>query len=149
MTGYTYRSIEEIIVKKKSDKLSESDKISLMTSLFAEAGDDLKRSCYKVLDSRNDLDNRVLFCLSLRWDNRHMKYQLAEDNYQNKWCSLILSQNVLTSLKHHENIFKLLLPGANVKIMVNKKRSAIEDGVQQDFLFGYIVKLAESLNPYE
>lgn len=147
LTGYTYRSIEEFVVNKKSQKLSEADKTYLMTSLFKEAGQELKNSCYKVLDPNNPIDNRVLFCLALRWDNRHMKYLLAEEKFQSKWYPNILSQNIATSQKYHEEMFKLLLPGADVMSIFARKRAAIEDGVEQDILFGYIVKLAESLNP--
>ena len=147
LTGYTYRSVEELIFKTKSPSLSESEKAYFINSLFTEAGEDLKQSGYKILDPRHNLDNRVLLCLAIRWDNRHLKFQLADDKFQDEWGSIILSQNILSSLKHHENLFHLLLPSADAKALVAKKRSAIENGTQQDFLFGYIVKLAETLNP--
>lgn len=147
LSGYAYRSVEELIFKGESPSLSESEKAYFFNAFFSEAGEDLKQSGYKVLDTRNNLDNRVLFCLSIRWDNRHLKFQLADDKFQDEWGSVILSQNILSSLTHHENIFRLLYPGADAKSLVAKKRSAIADGTQQDFLFGYIVKLAETLNP--
>lgn len=147
LTGYTYRSIEEIISKRKSPPLSESDKEYFMRSLFSEAGDDLKQSGYKVLDPGDHLDNRVLFCLAIRWGNRHLKFQLVDDKFQDKWGETILSQNISLGMEHHESIFRLLFPGADAKSMAAKKHSEIADGTQQDFLFGYIVKLAESLVP--
>jgi len=148
LAGYTYRSIEELIVKRKNEVLSEAEKRQLMSSLFKEAEHDLKDSCYKVLDQLNFVDNRVLFCLSVRWKNGQLKYLLADDRYQREWFFKILSQNIATSIKYHEKIFKILIPGANVTAIVDKKRETIEQNEEQNLLFGYIVKLCESLSPY-
>jgi hypothetical protein len=148
LAGYTYRSIEELIVKRKSEMLSEAEKRHFMSSLLKDAEHDLENSCYKVLDTSNFVDNRVLFCLSVRWKNGQLKYLLADDIYQREWFFNILSQNIAKSMKYHEKIFKLLMPGADVTAIVERKREAIEDGTEQDFLFGYIVKLSESLSPY-
>ncbi len=148
LAGYTYRSIEELIVKRKSEMLSETEKHQLMSSLFKEAEHDLKNSCYKALDPVNFVDNRVLFCLSVRWKNGQLKYLLADDIYQREWFFNILSQNIAKSMKYHEKIFKILIPCADVTAIVNRKREAIEQSAEQDLLFGYIVKLCESLSPY-
>jgi hypothetical protein len=147
LSGYVFRSVEEIITKRRSDPLQESDRAWLMTSLFKEAGDDLNRSCYRPLAVKNDVDRRVLFCLALRWDNRHLKYQLTEDKYAHEWASIILSQNLTTCIKCHEKVFGLLMPGSNAQAITTMKHSSFEENVQEDFLFGYIVRLAESLNP--
>jgi hypothetical protein len=114
LAGYTYRFVEELIVKRKSEMLSETEKRQLMSSLFKEAEHDLKDFCYKVLDPSNFVDNRVLFCLSVRWKNGQLKYLLADDIYQREWFFNILSQNIVTSMKYHEKIFKILIPGADV-----------------------------------
>jgi hypothetical protein len=148
LAGYTYRSVEELIVKKKSAQLSEAEKHRLMSTLFKEAADDFANSCYKALDSNNSLDNRVLFCLAIRWNNGQLKYLLADDKYHQGWFFNILSQNITKSMKYHEKIFGLLLPGANVQELVAGKGEAIEQNAEQDLLFGYIVKLCESLNPF-
>lgn len=148
LAGYTYRSVEELIVKKKSAQLSEADKNRLMSLVVKEAADDFNNSCYKALDSNNYLDKRVLFCLAIRWNNGQLKYLLADDIYHQKWFFNILSQNITKSMKYHEKMFNLLTPGANVHALVNRKREAIEQNAEQDLLFGYIVKLSESLNPY-
>lgn len=148
LSGYTYRSIEEFIVNIKSEKLSESEKNSLISSLFKEAGEALRNDCYKVLNPDNIVDNRVLFCLSLRWDNRHMKYLLADEKHQSEWYSNILSQNTANSMKYHEKIYKILRLDADVKSIIARKQNAIQENVEQDIIFGYIVKLCESLNPY-
>lgn len=128
--------------------LSEAEKHQLMSSLFKEAEHDLKDSCYKVLDPSNFVDNRLLFCLAVRWKNGQLKYLLADEIYQSEWFFDILSQNIAMSMKYYEKVFKILIPGANVKAIVDRKREAIEQSAEQDLLFGYIVKLCESLNPY-
>jgi hypothetical protein len=51
-------------------------------------------------------------------------------------------------VKYHEKIFKILIPSADVTAIVDRKQEAIEQGTEQDILFGYIVKLCESLSPY-
>ena len=128
--------------------LSKAEKRQLMSSLFKEAERDLKDSCYKVLDPSNFVDNRVVFCLSVRWKNGQLKYLLADDLYQREWFFNILSQNIATSMKYYEKIFKILVPGTDVTAIVDRKREVIEENVEQDLIFGYIVKLCESLSPY-
>lgn len=148
LAGYTYRSVEELIVKKKSAQLSEAEKHRLMSSLFKEAADDFTNSCYEALEPNNAIDNRILFCLAIRWNNGQLKYLLADDKYHQDWFFNILSQNISKSIKYHVKIFNLLMSGANAQALVSRKREAIEQNAEQDLLFGYIVKLCESLNPY-
>jgi hypothetical protein len=46
-----------------------------------------------------------------------------------------------------ESSYRLLMPGSNAQAITTMKHSSFEENVQEDFLFGYIVRLAESLNP--
>ena len=147
LSGYVYRTIEELVTHKKSAELSDADRQYLMTSMYREAEADLKNGCYRILREDNELDRRLLFCLALRWDNRHLKYLLADDEQQGEWFSTVLSQNVERTVQCNERAFKALKPGMDITALLDRKLGAIRDGVEQDILFGYIVKLSESLYP--
>jgi hypothetical protein len=148
LSGYVYRTIEEFVTHKKSTKLSDADREYLVTSMYKEAEADLRNSCYKVLSENNELDRRVLFCLALRWDNRHLKYLLADDEQQGEWFYEVLSQNIETTINCHERAFEALKSNTDITALMSRRKDAIRDGVEQDILFGYIVKLSESLYPY-
>jgi len=148
LSGYVYRSIEEFVTHKKSAELPESERQYLKKSMYKEAEADLKNSCYKVLREDNELDSRVLFCLALKWNNRHLKFLLADDEQHGKWFSKVLPQNVERTIQCNEKAFKALKPNTDITALLGRKHGAIRDGVEQDFMFGYIVKLSESLYPY-
>jgi hypothetical protein len=148
LSGYVYRTVEELVTHKKSAELSDTDRQYLRTSMYREAEADLKNSYYKVLREDNALDNRVLFCLALRWDNRHLKYLLADDEQQGEWFSKVLSQNIERTIQYNERAFRALKPNTDITALLDRKQGAIRNGVEQDILFGYIVKLSESLYPY-
>jgi hypothetical protein len=148
LSGYVYRTIEELVTNKRSSKLPDVDRDYLMTSMYKEAEADLKNSCFRVLSEDDELDRRVLFCLALRWDNRHLKYLLADDKQQGEWFYTVLSQNIESTMKCNERAFKALKANTDITALMFRKQDAIRDGVEQDILFGYIVKLSESLFPY-
>jgi len=148
LNGYTYRVVEEMVTKTKSPKLSDAEIHYLMTSMHQEAGDELKQSCYRELSPKDALDHRVLFCLALSWDNRHLGYMLADDTHQKEWYGSLLSDCVQDSMRINEGAFRVLVPKANIRAIMERKESVITDSVVEDFKFGYIVRLSESLFPY-
>jgi hypothetical protein len=52
------------------------------------------------------------------------------------------------TIQCNEKAFKALKPNTDITALLDRKQGAIRDGVEQDILFGYIVKLSESLYPY-
>ena len=148
LAGYTFRSIEELIANKKSPLLSETEKHSIMSTMFKESASDLHTPPYNALDSNNLVDNRVLFCFSIRWNNGHLKYMLADKDYNYKLFAVILSDAITMSIETYGKVIRSFIPDANIQEIVNRKRRSIEDNTQQDLLFGYIVRLCESLSPY-
>jgi hypothetical protein len=148
LTGYVYRSVEEFVTDRKSAELSPTERECLLTSLYEEAEQDLKDSCYKALNRNDELDGRILFCLALRWRNRHLKYLLADDEQQGCWYFNALQQNIEGSIRCHERAYKALFPDADIASLMERKQDAIRENTEQDVFFGYIVKLSESLHPY-
>lgn len=72
-------------------------------------------------------------------------YYLSLTNTLAGYTYRSIEELIAKSMKYHEKIFKLLIPSADVTAIVERKREVIEDGTEQDLLFGYIVKLSEFL----
>lgn len=146
LTGYAYRSVEEAVMRKRSSALSPTESERLLSSMRVEAGSSLRDSCFAVLDEKKAVDLRLLRCLALRWDNRHLPYLLADDSVQRKWIATVMSQNIDSTIKRHEAAL-IDMQSGDIRSLMHRKLPAIADNVEQDVIFGYIVKLSESLWP--
>jgi len=146
LTGYIYRSVEEFVTQKKSPELLPAEKQSLIAVLDSpKAG--IGRSCYRRLDRSNAVDRAVLFCLALRLGNTLPKYMLADDDKQKSWYFSIVEQVYDRTIHFYSMAFKAIQPLKSLNEFMNQRRDSIRDNVEKDFLFGYVVKLSESLNP--
>lgn len=146
LAGYTFRSVEEMICKKKTERISETKKSFLIDSMYKECGSEMAASEYKVLNRDDPVDNRLVFCLALRSDNRHLEYVLADDDLQALWWNTFFSGSIKLNEAHIEPLFRAILRGRGPGLGESEKET-IRESVEQDLLHGYIVKLAESLDP--
>ena len=147
LAGYAYRTVEEMICNRRSDPISQADKEYLIKSMYDEVGSDLRASEYRVLNNDDVVNRRLLFCLALRWDNRHLQYLLAEDKVQWEHYGAVLAQNVEFSERCFEGVYArlgLLAPSGHLS---PEFKEMVREGVEQDIIHGYIVKLSESLDP--
>jgi hypothetical protein len=104
LSGYVYRSVEEMICKRTNHPLSEAEKNGLLRLMYRESGTALTDTEYRVLRPSDAVDSRLLFCLALRWDNRHLNYFLADDDIQREWWATMLSQNMELAEKRIEQV---------------------------------------------
>jgi hypothetical protein len=149
LAGYVYRSVEEMICKGTNDPLSESEKSGYLCSMYQEYGTTLANSEYRVLKPNDVVDDRLLFCLALRWDNRHLKYLLAGAEIQREWWATMLSQNIELAEKRVEQVYRAVELIGPSRGLSHQTKEMVRDGVVQDLLHGYIVKLVESLIPIQ
>ncbi len=139
LAGYTYRAVEEMICKTKCAPLSRSDTAKLVSSMREECALDTIYG-YKSLCPTDPIDSRLLLCLGLRWDNRHKRYILGNETAQADWWNTVVEQSFLTSQNCLERVYRSLgLP--------SETQESVYDGLVQDLLHGYIVRLVESLDP--
>jgi len=149
LSGYAYRSIEEFVVQNRSQRLSHSDKRDLLSSLRQEAEGDLATEGYGDLNLDDTIDSRVLLCLSIRWDNRHLRYLLADERSHEKWWSTIYSDAIDRSVTITRGVYSAIYNSETLaERFLSENQENVADNVQQDISFGYIVKLCESLDPY-
>jgi hypothetical protein len=147
LAGYTYRSVEEMIFGKKAVRLSQPEREHLISSMRQEYGTELEKSEYRALHEGDPVDNRLLLCLALRWNNRHLKYLLAPDAIQGEWWSTVCFQNFKLSEDCVERVFRQMgLLSDNKSLRDSDKKNA-QDNAEQDLLHGYVVRLSESLDP--
>jgi hypothetical protein len=149
LAGYVYRSVEEMICKRTNYPLSEIEKNSLLSSMYQETGAALTDSEYCVLRPDDAVDGRLLFCLALRWDNRHLKYLLADDEIQQEWWATVLAQSIELGEERVEHVYRAMELIGPRNGLSDQTKEAVRDGIEQDLLHGYIVKLAESLIPIQ
>ena len=149
LSGYAYRFIEEFVVQKKSQPLSVLEKHYLLSSMRQEAEEDLATEGYRDLKPDDRVDSRVLLCLSIRWDNRHLRYLLADEKTHEKWYATIHADAFERSTAITRAVYSQIYHSDTLaEQYVSRNQENIADNVQQDISFGYIVKLCESLDPY-
>ena len=146
LAGYTYRCVEETICKRKSERITEQKKKSLVDSMYKEFGAKLAATEYRVLDNTDPVDSRLIFCLALRWNNRHMEYMLADEAVQTRWWNSVLAGSVELNESRAEPVYRAAFGRARRGLSASD-RAVVQQSVEQDLLHGYIVKLAESLDP--
>ena len=146
LVGYVYRSVEEFVTSKKTEELQPAEKDYLMASLGKE---DLDHSCYRLLSAGDELDRRVLFCLALRLDSSHIMYKLADSEQQKEWYFSVIEQSLEKTIQFYKIACRALWPKKDLGEFLESRQEVIRENVEKDFLFGYVVKLSESLNPYK
>jgi hypothetical protein len=146
LAGYAYRSVEEMIYRTRSERLSVSEKNSLISSMSEGCGDDLRESGYKDLRADDVVDRRLLFCLALRWNNRHLNHLLAEEPVQREWWATLVSQNFRLSENCAECVFRAMGVLKDGKGLSDRDKESARDNAEEDLIHGYIVRFAESLD---
>jgi hypothetical protein len=147
LAGYAYRAAEEMMCKRRTPPLPKGEKEYLLRTMYEECGHDLAESEYRVLRSDDIVDGRLLFCLAVRWDNRHLKFTLADEDVQGERWATVLVQNIEWSKSCYERVFRNLGTLRGKQGLSDRTKETIRDGVEQDLIHGYIVRLAESLDP--
>ncbi len=147
VTGYAIRVAEELIVKKKTIALSLKEVENAINSFlkeFAEA-DIVKIICAHMSDKTQQ--TRIMFVLYIQADNKHMNYFLDEPMLQ-RWFDIILQRNIELTLQMDRDAFsKVTTRNSDIESFITRNKDMIFEGVLNDIVFGYCVKLSESLFP--
>jgi hypothetical protein len=147
LAGYTYRTVEEMTCNRRTPPLSQKEKDCLLRTMREECGSDLTDSEYRVLCADDGVDRRLLFCLAVRWDNRHLRYMLADDDTQRERWATVFVENIDLSEACFEGVYRNLGMLKDNQSLSQGAKEMIRGSVEQDLIHGYIVKLAESLDP--
>jgi hypothetical protein len=146
LAGYTYRSVEEMICKRTNARLSEEKKQWLVDSMYEQCGEELAASEYRVLDRNDPVDGRLTFCLALRWDNRHIGFMLADEAIQAHWWDSVVAGSMELNESRAEQVYRAAFRSRE-RGLSERDRAIVQENLVQDLLHGYVVKLAESLDP--
>jgi hypothetical protein len=146
LTGYAYRTVEEVIYEEQGPRMPETERERLLNSMFRECAADLNEGGYRTLRQDDVVDRRLLLCLALRWNNHHLPYILADNDEQARLWGAVFSQNLQLSENCYVRVFASLGMLKKDRGLSDTTRDQVRDGVQQDLLHGYIVKLSESLD---
>lgn len=152
LTGYVYRCVEEFICRSglpaggKRGELAAAERRALISALTAEETG-FSESCYRVLDPDNEVDSRVLLCLALRINENYLRYLLAEEDQQDEWFRCVLEQSIEKTTYFYGMAFRAMWPDRDLRLFMATRRGPIRKNVEKDFLFGYVVRLSESLYP--
>jgi hypothetical protein len=142
VTGYAVRATEELIVKKKTLPLSVKEienGINFFKNLYSDE--------YLVKDIAVHMadkaeERRILFIFFIQDDNKHMNYFLDEPMFQ-RWFHIILESNTEATLQRYRDAFSISGSHATPKV------DEIAEEVLNDMVFGYCVKLSETLFPID
>jgi hypothetical protein len=140
LTGYAIRGAEEIIAGNRTSPLSFKEIENGINSFRDAYADE-----YLVKDIALHMSNeaqarRILFVFFLQDDNKHMNYFLDEPLLQ-RWFGTIIQTNTEATLQRYRNAFSV------IDSHPTPRSKDIADEVLNDMVFGYCVKLSESLFP--
>jgi hypothetical protein len=138
VTGYAVRATEELIVKKKTLPLSVKE-VENGINVFKKSYSDeyLVKDIAAHMADKNE-ERRILFVFYIQDDNKHMNYFLDEPMLQ-RWFAIILESNTEATLQRYRHAISI--SGAHV----TPKMDEIAEEVLNDMVFGYCVRLSESL----
>jgi hypothetical protein len=142
VTGYAVRECEELIVRRKLPPLPMKTIQEGIAFVGTQYKDEyvVKRIAR---DMPGDADRqRIMFIFYLQDHNKHMNYFLDESMI-GKYFDMILQPNVELTLQKHRDA----LSAAGVRRTL--KEVEIAEEVLNDVVFGYCVRLSESLFPIE
>lgn len=148
LCGYVFRTVEELVSQGKSHELSTETVNRIISSLVSRK-EIFEKSSYKLLDWQNELDSRILFCLAMLMNGTHLECRLVDPEQHEAWSSCIIEQSTSRAVEFFEIAFGALRPDKSIPELVLEWHDFIRDNVERGFLFGYAVKLSESLIPYK
>lgn len=146
LTGYIYRYVEEFIHDGKCGELAAAERTALISALMSEETG-FNESCFRQLNPDNEIDGRVLFCLALRINENYLRFLLADEEQQDQWFRSVLEQSIEKTIYFYGMAFRALWPDKDLRRFLAMRQGVIRKNVEKDFLFGYVVRLSESLNP--
>ena len=138
VSGYALRVTEELILKKKTTPLSAKEVENGINSILSEFGEEHVVKNISTHMSNKTGEKRILFTFYLQADNKYMNYFLDKPMLE-RWFAIILQNNAETTLERYRDAFS--------KLATTPKKDMVIDLVLNDIVFGYCVRLSESLFP--
>lgn len=147
LCGYVFRAVEEFVAREKSPELSKDEINRILVSLDTVSVEIFGKSGYKFLDPLDETDRRVMFCLAMLMNRSHMEYMLADKEQHEAWFSSIIEQSAERAIDFYRIAFGALRPPQSNTDLLLKWHGFVRGQVERGLLFGYIVRLSESLKP--
>lgn len=147
VTGYAIRVTEELIVKKKTTPLSVKEVENGINSFLSEfGGEHIVKSISTSMSNKSE-EKRIFFIFYIQTDNKHMNYFLDERMLQ-RWFDIILQRNTELTLEMFRDAYsKVTQKNSDIESFITRNKPGISEEVLNDIVFGYCVKLSESLFP--
>ena len=142
VAGYTFRSVEEMIFRKKLGPLDSAKRENFISS--ACSGSDLMETRYRDLKRGDPVDDRLLLALSLFWRERHREFILADDQTLEDWWTTIFSQSCEATAEQSVSVYRQAGIQLNLR---DSDKEVLAQNVSNDISMGYIIKTVESLYP--
>ena len=140
LAGYATRGAEELISRRATPPFSLQEIEEGISSFRGTYSEEylVKDIATHMLDE--DQARRILFVFFLQDGNKHMSHFLDEPLLQ-RWFETIIQTNTETTIRRYQGY--LSVTGSNRCL----KHEDIAEEVLNDMVFGYCVKLSESLFP--
>ena len=138
VTGYSIRVSEELITKKRSTAYLTLFIENAITSFSNEYKEEYIVKNIASNMPTEDEKERLLFIFFIQNDNKHMQFFLDE-TMLNKWFNIVLGTNAERTLEKYHKVFS--------KISRVPKKDDVYEEVLNDIVFGYCVRLSETLFP--
>jgi hypothetical protein len=142
VTGFAVRATEELIFKSKTLPLSVKEIEKGINTFKSVYNDEYLVKDIAIHMSDIAEERRILFVFYIQDNNKHMKYFLDELTLQ-RWFGIILESNTKATLQRYRDAL------SNIDLQATPKEDEIAEEVINDMVFGYCVRLSESLFPID
>ena len=144
LAGYATRVAEELKAGTQSNRMRPGEADEILVNFLNEGKAELKE---KFGYSESDIATPSLkwetFCVALRWKEKYLEYALVDTNELIPFMVSIVNQATGQVLAAMRDAFVQIYNSKRMEKFATKKRAETE--ATNDFLFGYCLKLSESI----
>ena len=144
LAGYSTRTTEELKTGNRSNRMPAEEADSMLVRFLNEGKAELGEEFgYSESDLATPSSRWETFCVALRWKDKFLDYALLGRDELVAFMTSIIGQSATQTLAVMREAFVTIYNSKKMEKLATRERAEIE--ATKDFLFGYCLKLSESI----
>jgi zinc-ribbon domain len=144
LAGYSTRVTEELKTGNRSNRMPAEEADSMLVRFLQEGKAELGEEFgYSERDFATPSSRWETFCVALRWKDRFLHYALLDRDELVAFMTSIIGQSTTQTLAVMRETFVQIYDSKKMEQLATRERA--ETDATKDFLFGYCLKLSESI----
>jgi len=150
LAGYSARVAEELKTGKRSLRLPTEEIDSILVNFIKEGKAELQAQFgYSERDIATPSSKWETFCVALRWKNKYLHFALMDKDELMGFMLWVIEQGAAQTLEAMREAYIQIYGSNKVEKLATKERAEMKATAEMeatnDFLFGYCLKLSESI----